>query len=106
MDGRLRVVLRASARPGGSGVLAVSGARRLGVASLILIAGLMATAAFALWPLVRQTDFAFVEHVRRDVAYGWLWLQAATPLFALAITTGLGTAALAWRLAHPRAGQR
>ena len=59
-----------------------------------------------LWPLVRQTDFAFVEHVRRDVAYGWLWLQAATPLFALATTAGLGAAALAWRLAHPRAGQR
>jgi len=84
----------------------VSIARRVGVASLILIACLMATAAMALWPLVRQTDFAFVEHVRRDVAYGWLWLQVATPLFALATTAGLGAAAWAWRLAHPRAGRR
>jgi hypothetical protein len=83
----------------------VSGIRRLFVALLILISDRMATPASSLWPSVRQTDLAFVEHVRRDVALGWLWLQAATARFALATTAGLG-AALARRLARPSADLR
>lgn len=84
----------------------MSTARRLGIAALVLIAAVMAAAAWALWPLVRQTDLALIEHLRRDVAYGWLWLQAGMPLFALATATGLGAAAAAWRLAHAGAGRR
>jgi hypothetical protein len=84
----------------------VSRARRLLIASLALIAGLMATAAWTLWPLARQSDLALVEHVQRNVAYGWLWLQVAKPMFALATVAGLGAAATAWHLARPRTGQR
>jgi hypothetical protein len=84
----------------------VSRARRLGIASLVLIAGLMAIAAWTLWPLAQQTDLALFGHVRRDVAWGWLWLQAAMPLFALATSAGLGAAAMSWRPARPPAGRR
>lgn len=78
-------------------------ARRVGIALSALLAIAMATAATWLWPLVRQTDAAYIAYLRRDVDYGWMLLYVATPLFALSAMTGLGAAVLAWRLATARA---
>jgi hypothetical protein len=77
-------------------------ARRVVTVLSALLAALMAAAAVALWPLVRRTDAACIESLQRDVEFGWLLLQAATPLFALCVMTGLGAAVLAWRLARSR----
>ncbi|WP_397608311.1 hypothetical protein [Silanimonas sp.] len=77
-------------------------ARRIAIALSALLAAATSAGAIALWPLVRKDDFAFIQHVQRDVDFGWLLLQAALPLFAMCIMTALGAAVLAWRLAVPR----
>jgi hypothetical protein len=81
----------------------MSTARGFGIALTTVLALLTAAAAAWLWPLVRRTDAAYLEHLQRDVEYGWLLLQVATPLFAVSAMTSLGTAALAWRLVRLRA---
>ncbi|MGL6289633.1 MAG: hypothetical protein ACRC2H_02985 [Silanimonas sp.] len=79
-------------------------ARRLGIALSTLLAVSMAGSATWLWPLMRRTDATYMAYVQRDVSFGWLLLQAATPLFVLSAMTGLGAAVLAWRLADRRPG--
>ena len=78
-------------------------ARRIAIALAALVAVATSVAAMALWPLVHKDDFAFIQHVQRDVEFGWLLLQAAVPLFAMCLLTAVGAAVLAWRLAthHP-----
>lgn len=80
----------------------MSTARRIVIVLAALVAVAMSAAAVWLWPLVRRADAAYVEYVQRDVEFGWLLLQAATPLFAMAAMTALGAAVLAWSLAVPR----
>ena len=77
-------------------------ARRVGIALSALLAVAMAAAATWLWPLVRQSDAAYIAHLQRDVEFGWLLLQVATPLFAVSTMTGLGAVVLSWRLAIAR----
>lgn len=77
-------------------------ARRIGIALSALVAVAASVAAMALWPLVHNDDFAFIQYVQRDVEFGGLLLQAAVPLFAMCLLTALGTVVLAWRLAVPR----
>ena len=79
--------------------------RRIAIALSALVAVATSVAAMALWPLVHKDDFAFIQYVQRDVEFGWLLLQAATPLFAVCLLTALGAAVLAWRLAIRRAGR-
>lgn len=74
--------------------------RRVAIALSALLGAAMAAAAACLWPLVSGADVAYIEYVQRGVPFGWLLLQAATPLFALCVLTALGGAALAWRLAR------
>jgi Ni/Fe-hydrogenase subunit HybB-like protein len=77
-------------------------ARRIAIALSALVAVATSVAAMALWPLVHKDDFAFIQHVQRDVEFGWLLLQAAVPLFAMCLLTAVGAAVLAWRIAVPR----
>jgi hypothetical protein len=77
-------------------------ARRIGIALFVLVALATSVAAMALWPLVRKDDLALIDRLQRDVEFGWLLLQAATPLFAMSVMTAFGAAVLAWRLAVPR----
>lgn len=77
-------------------------ARRIAITLSVLLALATSVAATALWPLVHKDDFAFIQHMQRDVEFGWLLLQAAVPLFAMCILTALGAVVLAWRLAVPR----
>lgn len=81
-------------------------ARRVAIALAVLLAAMTSAAAAALWPLVARDDLALVEHVRRDVDFGWLLLQAATPLFALCVLTTIGALAICGRLAMRRATAR
>lgn len=77
-------------------------ARRVAIALSLLLAAALAAAAWALWPLVHRSDAALIEYVQRDVAWGWLLLQAAVPLFVTCLLAALGSLALTWRLGrHP-----
>lgn len=81
-------------------------ARRLAIALCALFAAAACAGAAALWPLVHRNDAALIDHVQRDVEFGWLLLKAATPLFTTCLLAVLGAAALAWRLALRRATAR
>ena len=80
--------------------------RRVAIALSLLLAAALAAAAWGLWPLVHRGDVAFIEYMQRDVAWGWLLLQAAVPLFVICLLAALGALALTWRLAVRRATAR
>ncbi len=79
----------------------MSPSRRVAIALSALLGAAMVAAAACLWPMVSRADFTYIQYVQRDVPFGWLLLQAATPLFGLCVLIALGGAALAWRLARP-----
>lgn len=80
-------------------------ARRVAIALSPLLAAALSAAAWALWPLVHRGNVALIEYLQRDVAWGWLLLQAAVPLFVTCLLAALGALALTWRLGLQPAGK-